>query len=377
MDDEKFDQALFMLDQDNHAQAFQRWRDRAARIRKDISNGLKDFKQRMSERFGAVGLWIATAAEDIWEHLVRFFRWLFGSRHRRFVIAAISVIVLILFFGFLKRRGVTRIGTASGPAKIAVSSFLGAAIVISLIAIAYHKLVPVFLNVDLWHYGVLLLLGAAFYFWRVTRLRNALLLATLLIVPIFSYGGRTAAKNKFCDVLASIKGERHAQEVKDLQTQVSARDQELAALRNERESEAHKVALQPSVNTNAPDDHAGNGELNSVPSIPAPPYVNQVCDNAWGRIPITTTDNNLIIEMSPGCFGQDIQLPWNSWSSQPVPAGRCDPSWRITFQFIDASGGVSKTMGPYSCMDKPVFNGYPNHFRLQGNYTIRFFASAT
>ena len=61
MSDDQCGQMLFLLDQDNHIQAFQRWRDRAARIRKDISNSLKNFKQRMSARFGAVGLWIATA----------------------------------------------------------------------------------------------------------------------------------------------------------------------------------------------------------------------------------------------------------------------------------------------------------------------------
>lgn len=203
MGDEQFDQALFMLDQDNHIQEFQRWKNRLSRIRENIANDLKDFKQRMSARFGAAGLWIAASVENAWGLLIRFFQWLSSSRFRMFVFAAASVIVSILFFGFLRKRGVTKISGAQGSTTVAVSSFVGAAVVILSIAIAYRKLVPVWLDVDLWHYGVVLLLGAAFFFWGVPRLRYTLLIAAVLIAPIFFLGGRTAAKEKWNATWAS------------------------------------------------------------------------------------------------------------------------------------------------------------------------------
>ncbi|HEY5221370.1 MAG TPA: hypothetical protein VIJ29_04530 [Candidatus Paceibacterota bacterium] len=104
MTDARFNQALFMLDQDNHVQAFQRWRDRAARITKSMSKIRRRFAKDLQKNFGALGNWIVTTMETIEDSLTRFFNWLSQSAAWTFVAVMLVMILLLVMTRFFRGK---------------------------------------------------------------------------------------------------------------------------------------------------------------------------------------------------------------------------------------------------------------------------------
>ena len=120
--------------------------------------------------------------EAIVDSLGRFFRWLSGSWLRVAAVAVVSVPVLLF------------VALIIGPIRRRVFPWLGMAIGVLLVTLAYYLLVPTSLDKTL-SLAFLMLLTAAFFLWKFAPVRNTIFGLLVLFTLIFFLGGRTAAKD--------------------------------------------------------------------------------------------------------------------------------------------------------------------------------------
>ena len=326
--DPRFDQMMHLLDHDVVTQMFQIGCDRTARFLKNLRGNLKvggtNVAQWLRTHFGALGDWIVDTAEATLDLIVRFFRWLSGSWLRVVAVAVISLPILLF------------VALIVSPIRRRVFPWLGIAIGVLLVTVAYYLLVPTSLDKTL-SLAFLMLLAAAFFLWKFAPIRNIIFGLLVLFTLIFFLGGRTAAKEKIVEGWPALHS--------------------------------------PKVSTSGRD--SGFNDEKQPPLRPQP-YTNQVCDDALGGpAPVATTHESLIDDIPQGCFGSDTQLPsptaWPGWCYQPYPRNPIAPGWQVTFQFLDGEGRVWATKGPYGPTDKPSFQYFPGRFRLQGSGIIRFY----
>jgi hypothetical protein len=265
--DPRFDQMMHFLDHDVITQLFQVGYDRIARFLKNLWSELKagwtNLTRWMHTHLGPLGDWLIATAEATRNLLVRFFRGLSGSWLRVVAVAVISLPILIF------------VALIVGPIRRRVFPWFGIAIGVLLVTTAYYLLVPTSLDKTLAR-AFLMLLVAAFFLRKFALVRKLIFGFLVLFTLIFFLGGRTAAWSKW----VGIQEKAHAQEVNNLQAQIAARDQELAAL-HKREGEAQKVALQPPANTEKPD--SGADGASPADSLYVPPK--QVAEQACATLP--------------------------------------------------------------------------------------------
>jgi hypothetical protein len=192
--DPRFDQMMHFLDHDVVTQMFQIGCDRTARFLKNLRDNLKvgraNVAQWLRRHFGALGDWIVDTAEATLDLIVRFFRWLSGSWLRVAAIAVISLPILI-FVALIVR-----------PIRRRVFPWLGIAMGVLLVTLAYYLLVPTSLDKTL-SLAFLMLLAAAFFLWKFAPVRNTIFVLLAVFTLIFFFGGRTAARNKIGNVFAA------------------------------------------------------------------------------------------------------------------------------------------------------------------------------
>ena len=301
--DPRFDQMMHFLDHDVVTQMFQIGYDWTGRFLRNLRDNLNICRAKVVQwlrmHFGALGNRIAdtveATVEAMWNSLVRFFRSMNGSWLRVAAIAVISLPILIF------------VALIVGPIRRRVFPWLGAAIGVLLVTGAYYLLVPTSLDKTL-SLAFLMLLSAAFLLWKFALVRNFIFGLLIIFTLIFFFGGRTATLNKIQSRWAGIREERRVQEVRDLQAQISARDQELTTLRNKREGEAQKVAFQSPVNTDEPN--SGTNGASSTDSLYVPSK--QVAEQACATLPqpIEYGDFTFVLTRC-GVRGNQVRLSGN------------------------------------------------------------------
>lgn len=172
MDDAKFDQMLFLLDQDNHIQFFQRMRDRSARIMHNIRSGLKTCRsnvvQWLRTNLGALGNWIVTMVEMIFDAIGRFLTWLNSSWLRVAAVAVLTLPVMLLVVLVIR------------PIRRRFFSFLGINLVLGILGVTYLSLVQPAAGARIL-FVIVMSSAALICFWKSKGLRN---LFVLLIVGL-------------------------------------------------------------------------------------------------------------------------------------------------------------------------------------------------